>query len=161
MLVRIALPALLAAAAIAAPFGAQAELFRWIDAEGVVNYGDQLPAGAKDAKTLDEAAAMVSVVPGLPREVIERERERANEARIEELERELQELRTREAARTTLPASNSYEPSSLVAYPVGVPLYAYPIRRAHPWPPHVPPVHGAPVKRTPPAKGMVLDWPLR
>jgi hypothetical protein len=131
------------------PDAAFAGLYKWVDADGVVNYGDTPPAGATKSTQLDETTSSLSVVPGLSKEELARARERDAQARVERLERELAELR----APPQLPAP---------VYDMPPPYYAsayYPlvVRRRFPFD-HVQfPVHGAPVKKVVPPQGMRLD----
>jgi hypothetical protein len=83
----------------AVPAGAHAGIYKWVDEKGVVNYGSKPPEGARKVRQLDENAATVSTIPAPPRDdlALQRQRERALEARIERLERELLERRAREA----------------------------------------------------------------
>lgn len=134
----------------AAPLAAQAMLFKWVDDQGVVNYGDAPPAGAKKVTQLDEATSTLSVVPGIPKEEIEQLREREVQSRVVRLERELDELRARDV---TLPvaAPVPYDPRQ-AAYPAH---YAHPVVIVRKPPPHhrrVP----LPAK-PPPFKSMVLE----
>ena len=97
-----ALVVLLIAAAPAAP----AEIYRWVDERGVVNYGSKPPEGAKKVRQLDENAVTVSTIPAPPPPSAERQRQRelALEARVERLERELYEL---ERARSAVPSRHA------------------------------------------------------
>lgn len=157
MAFRTAFPVVLALAAL--PLAASAELYKWIDEKGVVNYGDRPPANARQARALDESTARVSVVPGLPAETLQRERERALEARAAELERELQAAR-RSAAEREAQLEAAAEAAERAARDAEQPLVVlYPSIDAHrrhavpprvrPQPPHRVP-RGAPVERTPP-----------
>jgi hypothetical protein len=60
--VRVAanLTALLVAAVSA---GAHAEIYKWVDEKGIVNYGSKPPAGARKLRQLDENASTVSTTP--------------------------------------------------------------------------------------------------
>jgi hypothetical protein len=144
----------LAAAALPAAAGA-AELYRWVDEKGVVNYGDKPPAAAKNVRTLDENAAPLSIVPGLSPETMLRERERAAEARVGQLERELLASQARERAAVQAAATAAQQLAAdraepqVVLVPVHAPRRAVP-PHARPQPPHRPPPRGAPVDRTRP-----------
>ena len=83
--------ALLAAAAL--PLAAPAATYRWVDDNGRVNYGDAPPPAARQVRQLDEAAGRVSTIEAVPAEQLQRERERALQARVDRLERELDDLR--------------------------------------------------------------------
>lgn len=139
---------LLSAAAM--PFAAQAGLYKWVDEQGVVNYGDTPPANAKQTKQLDESASSLSVVPGLSKEEMAQFRERLADARIERLERELEELRARGTPPPPVPAYDTQ-----VVYGGAY----WPLHYRRPFPPHPGhlPVHGAPVQKTPPFRGMRLE----
>jgi hypothetical protein len=84
---------LVAIAAIGTPAAAGATVYRWVDASGVVNYGNQRPAEHKHATRLDEASSGVSTVPGPSAEELARQRTFLLEARVARLERELAEPR--------------------------------------------------------------------
>jgi hypothetical protein len=135
---------------VAAPVAAQAPLYKWVDERGVVNYGDAPPAKAKKISQLDEATSSLSVVPGLSKEELALMREREAEARIARLERELEEARALPARPTPVYDSPP---------PVYVPAYVQPLRIVRHPPRHLQPapVHGTPVKRTPPMRDMKLD----
>lgn len=145
-------PTLLAVLAIVAavPLAAQAMLFKWIDDQGVVNYGDAPPAGAKKVTRLDEATSTLSVVPGIPKEEIEQLREREMQSRVVRLERELDELRAR-GVTPPIAAPVPYDPRQ-AAYPAH---YAHPvvIVRKHPQHHRRVPLPEKP----PPFKSMVLE----
>jgi hypothetical protein len=107
--VRVAanLAALLVAAV---PAGAHAEIYKWVDEKGVVNYGSKPPEGARKLRQLDENASTVSTIPAPPRAQVQRERELALEARIERLERELHERRARDAVPVVVVAPSAFAP---------------------------------------------------
>lgn len=73
--------------------GAGATAYRWIDANGVVNYGDAPPRDARGLRALDEGSGRVSTVPAPPREALDRARQQALELRLERIERELDAMR--------------------------------------------------------------------
>lgn len=153
MRVRTVLAGVLVAAAVV-PLAAHAVLYKWVDEQGVVNYGDTPPANAKKATKLDEKSSSLSVVPGMSKEEIADFRERLAQGRIDRLEREVEELRAREMAPPSAPAAYDTQ----VVYGGGYwPAYYRNFRR--PLPPHAThlPVHGAPVHKTPPFRGMKLD----
>lgn len=68
---------------------AQAEIFKWVDERGVVNYGSAPPSKFQ-AKALDPQAATVSVLPAPPRAAVEDE-EADLRARLDRLESELEQ----------------------------------------------------------------------
>ena len=148
----------IALAALAMP--AAGEVFKWVDANGVVTYGDRPPPNASKLKPLDEANSRLSVVPGMPREEIERERERGLRQQLEKAQLEIDALKSRPATTTiqTVAPPEDY-PGYWGGYAVGYPGYpGYPLnRRNHGkdrWPPHTSqlPVRNGPVKRTPPQR---------
>jgi len=85
---------LLFAALLASLTGtAAAEVYRWIDQNGVVNYGSAPPAGVK-ASPVDTDRARVSVVPAPPRPAGSTELGQADlRTRINRLENQLDEER--------------------------------------------------------------------
>jgi len=84
--------ALVLVSTAALPLAARATLYKWVDEQGVVNYGDTPPAGAKKTTQLDEATSSLSVFPGLSKEELAQLNTRAEKARADRLERELAEL---------------------------------------------------------------------
>lgn len=105
-------------------------MYRWVDENGVVNYGDRPPpARAKGARTVSENAGSLSVVPGISKDEMQRLRERDEQQRIQQLERENEELRARDRARAA-------KPPEVVVQEVYVPAYGYPGAAR---PPHRPP----------------------
>ena len=123
---------LIAALAAAVPGLARAEVYKWIDDKGVVNYGDQPPASSKNAMPLDATTSTLSVVPGLPQDVLQRELERALEWRVNQLEQELNDQRVRAAMSATAPALDT------TGMAMGARLYGYPVVFARPVPPRRP-----------------------
>lgn len=114
---------------IAAP--AAAQTYRWLDPEGRVHYGDAPPAQARELRALNAERSTLSVVPGLSKEDLEAARRRSEQARIEQLEREVAALRDRPA-----PA-----PTTIVVPPpaTSAPVLLYPVRPPRPQPPVRPP----------------------
>lgn len=150
----VAVAYLLVGLLVAAPLTAQATLYKWVDENGVVNYGDKPPANAKQKKELDESKSSLSVFPGMSKEELAVLRERDAQARVERLERELAELRARPAP--PAPPVYDVQPGYVPSY---VPLVV--TRRLPPRQVHFP-VHGKPVQRTqpekvPPPAAMKLD----
>lgn len=115
-----------------------AELYKWVDEHGVVNYGDAPPAGARQVRALDEDRSSLSIVPGLSPEELERQRKSLEQARSERLQRELAELQ-RPPAPAPAPVAQTQD------YTTWYPAYGYgyPLHRPHP------PGH-RPVKPMPP-----------
>jgi len=132
------------------PLAAGATLYKWVDEQGVVNYGDTPPAGATKTTQLDEATSSLSVFPGLSKEELAQLNARAEKARADRLERELAELRARPAA----PPAPVYDAQQLAYAPAYFPLVV--TRRIPPRQVHLP-VHGAPVQKTPPFRSMKLE----
>jgi len=149
--------ALLAAAlvCVAAPAAADGALYKWVDQRGVVNYGDKPPPGAKHVTQIDESKTNVSVVPGLDKETLDDMNERAMRARIERLERELQELRERESHKAAAPV-HAEDPRVAAAGYFAQPLVV--VRKLPPHSVHFP-AHGRPVQKAPPTPGMRLERP--
>jgi hypothetical protein len=131
------LPACLACLAGAAT-PALAQVYKWVDERGVVSYGDQPPPGARGARPLDLTPGMQSVIPGIPREELDRLRERDTQKRLRQLEAEVEELRAREAARAAVAAVAA--PTETVRYVYPGYWNRWPGRPVHPWPPITPPV---------------------
>ena len=99
-----------------------AQMYRWIDENGVVSYGDRPPpARAKGARALNEGSGSVSVVPGISKEEMQRLRERDDQQRLQQLERENEELRARERARANTPPETVYTEVYVPAYGYGPP----------------------------------------
>lgn len=125
-------------AGLASPLATRAELYKWVDARGVVNYGDQPPGHAKNVKPLDPDASNLSIVSGIPAQELERKRERDAQARLEQLENEVKALRNRELALARA-RPIVVEPAEPVE--VGYPVYVgYPRYRVHR------PVLGVPIR---------------
>jgi hypothetical protein len=124
---------------IAAP--AAAQTYRWLDPEGRVHYGDAPPAQARELRALNAERSTLSVVPGLSKEDLAAARRRSEQARIEQLEREVAALRDRPA-----PA-----PTTIVLPPLATsaPVLLYPVRPPRPKPP-APPVQPPPQAQQPP-----------
>lgn len=112
---------------------ASANLYRWVDERGVVNYGDTPPANARQVRPLSPEQSSVSVVPGLSREDVDRAKKTTEQARIERLEREVKALR--EEARNTPPPTPPLASESANVY---IPVYGGPLRPPRPWPPKPP-----------------------
>jgi hypothetical protein len=109
---RIALRVVLLAAGTLS-FAAAAATYKWVDEKGVVNYGNALPAAARQVKQLDDEAARVSTIQAVPKTQLDREKDFLLRARIARLEAEIEEQRL---ARAAMP----------VRMPVYDPYYAYP-----------------------------------
>jgi hypothetical protein len=106
-----------------------------------VHYGDAPPAQARELRALNAERSTLSVVPGLSKEDLAAARRRSEQARIEQLEREVAALRDRPA-----PA-----PTTIVLPPLATsaPVLLYPVRPPRPKPP-APPVQPPPQAQQPP-----------
>lgn len=94
-------PGLALAALLSFPLAASAQLYKWIDESGGINYGDSPPADAKDVKAVGPVS--LSVVPGIPREQVDAMRERDEQRRMAQLQRdELEDARARQKNATSL-----------------------------------------------------------
>jgi hypothetical protein len=125
MATRTAAILLLSTLLVAAPWPALAQVYKWVDENGVVNYGDKAPPGSKNARPFAEGSGSVSVVPGIPKEELERLRKQDEQRRVQQLEREVDELRARERARENAVPETVYTE-------VYVPAYGYPPRPPRP-----------------------------
>ena len=110
--------------ALLAPPAAEAELYRWVDDRGVVNYSNIRPEGVKKVAQLEEDSR-VSTVPGVSADEAARLRQRELEARIEQLEQALYDARARSAV-AVAPAVYPYPAYDpwYAAYPAAYPAYA-------------------------------------
>ena len=104
-----------------APVAAMSEIYKWVEADGSVHYGDT-PPRTKNAHLVGRDSGTVSVVPGMSKEEKDRLREREDQLRLQRLEREVEELRAREQAR-------EYAQPEVVYTDVYVPAYGYWRRR--------------------------------
>ena len=151
-------PSIVCALALAAPLAAQAEIYRWVDDRGVINYSSVRPEGVKKVTQIAEDSGRVSTVPGMSQELLAQQRQLELEARIQRLERELYEQRARDA----MAAAQSYPAYPYPAYSPGYaaypafPVYGYRFVAARPvFPRHVravvphAPVRHAPVRHAP------------
>jgi hypothetical protein len=120
-------PSFVCALALAAPLAAQAEIYRWVDDRGVINYSSIRPEGVKKVTQIAEDSGRVSTVPGIPPELVAQQRQLELVARIPRLERELYEQRARDA----MAAAQAYP---AYAYPAYSPGYAYAAYAAYGYP---------------------------
>lgn len=112
-------------ALLAVPVVAHAELYKWVDERGVVNYGDKRPEGVKQVRQLDESEGRVSTIPAPPAASRQRQRELALEARVERLEREFEALeRSRAAPAPVVVAVPAFQPA-FVAQPAFFPAFPF------------------------------------
>jgi Domain of unknown function (DUF4124) len=105
-----------------------ADLYRWVDAKGVVNYSNIPPQGV-NAKQIAETVPTVSVIPlpEKPPEVQQAQREAELLRRIEQLEDELAALRRAPTTVVyTYPAPVT-APVETIAAPVVFPFFAWPV----------------------------------
>jgi hypothetical protein len=129
---------------------AHADLYRWVDAKGVVNYSNIPPDGVQ-AKRIPDSQPTVSVVPPPDNQAELRQALREAELlrRIEALEAELAAVR-QASAPATVYAVPAAEPvvtfSAPVVYPY--PIYGWPVTRPivgrHPFKPFKPGWGGSP-----------------
>ena len=110
--------ALFAATLIVVPGSATSQIYKWVESDGSVHYGNAPPARAKNARLVGTDSGTVSVVPGMSKEEKERFREREDQLRLQRLEREVEELRAREQAR-------EYAAPEVIYTDVYVPTYGY------------------------------------
>lgn len=130
---------LLATGALALPGGAiAADMYRWVDERGVVNYSNLPPPATAKATRIADAEPTVSVIPPPARapEARSAAAEAALLRRIEQLEDELAQLRR---AAAPPPVYAAYPPAPAVTYaeyraPIvyPVPVYTWPLRPAKP-----------------------------
>lgn len=128
---------------------AAADLFRWVDAQGVVNYSNVPPPQSVAAERIPESKPTVSVIPPPENhaELQQAAREAALLRRIEQLEDELAALRRAPTQPTVV---YTYPVPAEVTYPATF-VYPYPLL---PWRPiNKGSVHG---HRT---RGPKLDFP--
>jgi hypothetical protein len=137
MRIALVITAVFVVAAGAAPTSLAAAVYKWVDASGVVNYGNQKPAAQKKVTELDASTSRVSTIPGPTQDELARQRTFLLEARIDRLEREL-----REQTRAAEPVVMLGQPYSQVYadYPAYYGWWGYPVvglrgassRRFHP-----------------------------
>jgi hypothetical protein len=99
----------LIAGLLAAPLPVMAQLYKWLDADGVVNYGDLPPPDAKQVQAVGPTS--LSVIPGVSKEQMDAMRERDEQRRQAALQRDADEARARASARAA-----SGVPSELQSY---------------------------------------------
>jgi hypothetical protein len=78
---------------LAAAPAAWAQVYKWTDERGSVNYGNKPPPNARNVTLVREDDGRVSTVPGLSPEVMESQQNRADQRRIDRLERDLEAQR--------------------------------------------------------------------
>ena len=141
--------ALVAATLIVAPAAAMSEIYKWVEADGTVQYSNTPPPRTKNARPLENMSGTVSVVPGMSKEEKERFREREEQLRVQRLEREVEELRAREQARDSAPPEVVYTEVYVPSYGYGAPLHRRDLGRVRPRP-EQPIARPRPPSRTPP-----------
>ena len=151
--------ALVAVTLTIAPEAAWSEIYKWVEADGSVHYGNTPPPRTKNVRLVGKDSGTVSVVPGMSKEEKDRLREREDQLRLQRLEREVEELRAREQAREYAQPEVIYTDVYVPAYGYGRPLHGrhsghvkprpeHPI--AKPRPPHqTPPIEEPGAARTP------------
>ena len=118
-----------------------AQLYKWVDADGGVNYGDSPPSDARNVKAVGPVS--LSVVPGVPKEQMDAMRERDEQRRMVQLQRDEQRRMVQlqrdelEDARARAKANASPSPwpsdEDQVAYDYGYyPVYGYGPPRGRP-----------------------------
>ena len=93
---RHTLPFVLLAALLAMPAAVTAQLYKWVDEDGGVNYGDTPPPKAKNVRPVGQGS--VSVVPGVPKDQIDAMRERDEQRRKEREQRDADQARAADNA---------------------------------------------------------------
>lgn len=157
--------ALLAVTLAIAPAVAMPEIYKWVEADGSVHYGNTPPARTKNVRVLGNDSGTLSVVPGMSKEEKDRLREREDQLRLQRLEREVEELRAREQAREYAQPEVIYTDVYVPAYGYGRPLHGRNTghvkpkpRPEHPIAKPRPPSRTQPIEelnaRTPPAGGL-------
>jgi hypothetical protein len=104
----------LLAALLALPVGAQAQLYKWVDEDGGINYGDTPPPKAKNVRPVSQGS--VSVVPGVSKDQMASMRKRDDQRRLEREQREADEARAAEKARAAAPPEPQYADSYVPDY---------------------------------------------
>jgi Domain of unknown function (DUF4124) len=128
--------ALVAATLVIAPASAAPEIYKWVEADGSVHYGNTPPARTKNVRLVGMDSGTVSVVPGMSKEEKDRLREREDQMRLQRLELEVEELRAREQAREYAQPEVIYTDVYVPAYGYGRPLHRRDIDRVKPRPEH-------------------------
>jgi hypothetical protein len=110
--------AIIAATLVFAPGVAMPEVYKWVEPDGSVHYGNTAPGRTKNVRMVGMDSGTVSVVPGMSKEEKARFREREDQLRLQRLEREVEELRAREQTR-------EYAQPEVIYTEVYVPTYGY------------------------------------
>ena len=112
------------------------EIYKWVDADGSVHYGNTPPARTKNVRVVGMDSGTVSVVPGMSKEERDRLREREDQLRLQRLEREVEELRAREQAREHAQPEVIYTDVYVPVYGYGRPLHGRNVGQVQPRPEH-------------------------
>ena len=150
--------ALVAATLILAPEAALSEIYKWVEADGSVHYGNTPPSRTKNARLVGMDSGTVSIVPGMSKEEKDRFREREDQLRLQHLEREVEELRAREQARDYAQPEIIYTDVYVPAYGYGRPLHGRNIGHVKPRPEH-PIAKPRPPHRTQPTEELSVARP--
>jgi hypothetical protein len=152
-------PPIACALVLAAPLAAHAELYRWVDDRGVVNYSNIRPEGVRRVTQI-EADSRVSTIPAPPQPDLQRQRELWLEARVDRLERELNAFAPLAAAPpvvVVVPAASAFAPAFGSTFWWSSPAFVqpFPVRAVFARHPHFPvrthfPAHASlPVRHAP------------
>lgn len=136
MLKRSVAFALIVATLVVAPRAAMSEIYKWVEADGSVHYGNTPPARTKNVRLVGMDSGTVSVVPGMSNEERERLREREDLLRLQRLEGEVAELRAREQAREQARPEITYTDVYVPVYGYGRPLPDRDVGHVRPRPEH-------------------------
>jgi Domain of unknown function (DUF4124) len=148
----------LMAGLLAAPVPVMAQLYKWLDADGVVNYGDIPPPSAKNVQSVGPAS--LSVVPGVPKEQMDAMRERDEQRRQEALQRDADEARARASARAASGVPSELQSYEEYAYDYDYgPVFGYGPPRVRRPGANRPRPHPPIARPVPPAKPMPLGEP--
>ncbi len=128
--------ALVAATLAIAPEAALSEIYKWVEADGSVHYGNAPPPRTKNVRLVGMDSGTVSVVPGMSKEEKDRLREREDQLRLQRLEREVEELRAREEARAYAQPEVIYTEVYVPVFGYGRPLHGRNIGHVKPRPEH-------------------------
>src|SRR5688500_1876499 len=115
--------AIIAGTLVLLPGVAMPEIYKWVEADGSVHYGNTAPARTKNVRMVGMESGTVSVVPGMSKEEKARLREREDQLRLQRLEREVEELRAREQSREYAEPEVIYTEVYVPAYGYGRPLH--------------------------------------
>ena len=134
--------------------GASAQLFKWVDEDGVVNYGDWPPSGTK-LRAINHGT--VSVVAGVPKQQMDEMRGRDEQRKPQRVRRDSAEAATAPAVPASVPTDDSQTIDGYAASD-----YGYPPRRIRPLEPNNRPRPEQPIANpTLPINPAVPDMPLR